>query len=313
MAALMKDAIKPNLVQTLEGNPAIIHGGPFANIAQGTNSIIATKMGMSHSEYVVTEAGFASELGAEKFFNLKCQIGGLMPRAAVLVATIRALKYHGGSKLAELNTENIETLTKGFDNLDKHIENMQIFGFKPVVAVNRFPMDTEAEIAALKAHCTAMGVEVALSEGWAKGGEGAIELAEKVVEATKSCPSCFSPIYDFEWDIEKKIHTIATQMYGANGVEYALQAKKDLETIKKLGLEKLGICMAKTQKSLSDDQYKKGRPRNFTVIIREIEISSGAGFVVPISGSIMRMPGLPTEPSAEIIDIDADGNISGLF
>jgi formate--tetrahydrofolate ligase len=190
---------------------------------------------------------------------------------------------------------------------------MQIFGFKPVVAVNRFPMDTEAEIAALKAHCTAMGVEVALSEGWAKGGEGAIELAEKVVEATKSCPSCFSPIYDFEWDIEKKIHTIATQMYGANGVEYALQAKKDLETIKKLGLEKLGICMAKTQKSLSDDQYKKGRPRNFTVIIREIEISSGAGFVVPISGSIMRMPGLPTEPSAEIIDIDADGNISGLF
>lgn len=313
MAALMKDAIKPNLVQTLEGNPAIIHGGPFANIAQGTNSIIATKMGMSHSEYVVTEAGFASELGAEKFFNLKCQIGGLMPRAAVLVATIRALKYHGGSKLAELNQENIETLTKGFDNLDKHIENMQTFGFKPVVAVNRFPTDSEAEIAALRAHCDAMGVDVALSEGWAKGGEGAIELAEKVVEATKRCPSCFSPIYDFEWDIEKKIHTIATQMYGASGVEYALQAKKDLETIKKLGLEKLGICMAKTQKSISDDQYKKGRPRNFTVMIREIEISSGAGFVVPISGSIMRMPGLPTEPSAEIIDIDADGNISGLF
>jgi formate--tetrahydrofolate ligase len=313
MAALMKDAIKPNLVQTLEGNPAIIHGGPFANIAQGTNSIIATKMGMSHSEYVVTEAGFASELGAEKFFNLKCQIGGLKPRATVLVATIRALKYHGGSKLADLNSENLEALSKGFDNLDKHIENMQLFGFKPVVAVNRFPSDTEAEIAALREHCTAMGVEVALSEGWAKGGDGAIELAEKVVEATKSCPSCFNPIYDFEWDIEKKIHTIATLMYGANGVEYALQAKKDLETIKKLGLEKLGICMAKTQKSISDDQYKKGRPRNFTVIIREIEISSGAGFVVPISGSIMRMPGLPTEPSAEIIDIDADGNISGLF
>jgi formate--tetrahydrofolate ligase len=313
MAALMKDAIKPNLVQTLEGNPAIIHGGPFANIAQGTNTIIATKMGMSHSDYVVTEAGFASELGAEKFFNLKCQIGSLMPRAAVLVATIRALKYHGGVKLAELNTENIEALTKGFDNLDKHIENMQIFGFKPVVAVNRFPTDTEAEIAALRAHCDAVGVDVALSEGWAKGGEGAIELAEKVVEATKRCPSCFSPIYDFEWDMEKKIHTIATQMYGATGVEYALQAKKDLETIKKLGLGNLGICMAKTQKSLSDDPYKKGRPRNFTVIIREIEISAGAGFVVPISGSIMRMPGLPTEPSAEIIDIDADGNISGLF
>ncbi|MFO7722879.1 MAG: formate--tetrahydrofolate ligase [Bacteroidales bacterium] len=313
MAALMKDAIKPNLVQTLEGNPAIIHGGPFANIAQGTNSIIATKMGMSHSDYVVTEAGFASELGAEKFFDLKCQIGGLMPRAVVLVATIRALKYHGGSKLADLNNENLETLAKGFDNLDKHIENMELFGFRPVVAVNRFPSDTEAEIAALKEHCTARGVDVALSEGWAKGGEGAVELAEKVVEATKRCPSCFSPIYEFGWDIEKKIHTIATMMYGADGVEYALQAKKDLETIKKLGLENLGICMAKTQKSISDDQYKKGRPRNFTVIIREIEISSGAGFVVPISGSIMRMPGLPTEPSAEIIDIDAEGNISGLF
>ncbi|HRZ41345.1 MAG TPA: formate--tetrahydrofolate ligase [Bacteroidales bacterium] len=313
MAVLLKDAIKPNLVQTLEGNPAIIHGGPFANIAQGTNTLIATKMGLSHSEFVVTEAGFASELGAEKFFNLKCQIGGLKPRAVVLVATIRALKYHGGSKLADLNNENLAALAKGFDNLDKHIENMQLFGFKPVIAVNRFPSDTLAEIEALKAHCAEMGVNVALSEGWAKGGEGAIELAEKVVEATKSCPSCFNPIYDFEWDIEKKIHTIATQMYGASGVEYELQAKKDLETIKKLGFENLGICMAKTQKSISDDQYKKGRPRNFTVLIRQIEITSGAGFVVPISGSIMRMPGLPTEPSAEVIDIDADGNISGLF
>jgi formate--tetrahydrofolate ligase len=313
MAALMKDAIKPNLVQTLEGNPAIIHGGPFANIAQGTNTIIATKMGMSHSDYVVTEAGFASELGAEKFFNLKCQIGGLMPRAAVLVATIRALKYHGGSKLAELNTENLTTLEKGFDNLNKHIENMQTFGFKPVVAVNRFPTDTQAEVDMLRAHCEKMGVDVALSDGWAKGGEGAIELAEKVVEATKRCPSCFNPIYQFESTIEEKIHTIATQMYGATGVEYALKAKKDLQTIKNLGLDNLGICMAKTQKSISDDPNKKGRPRDFTVIIREIEISSGAGFVVPISGSIMRMPGLPTEPSAEVIDIDADGNISGLF
>ncbi len=313
MAALMKDAIKPNLVQTLEGNPAIIHGGPFANIAQGTNSIIATKMGMSHSDYVVTEAGFASELGAEKFFNLKCQIGGVMPRAAVLVATIRALKYHGGAKLAELNQENLEALEKGFDNLNKHIENMQHFGFKPVVAINKFPTDTQEEVELLRAHCEKMGVDVAMSDGWARGGEGAIELAEKVVEATKSCPSCFSPIYDFEWSIEKKIHTIATQMYGANGVEYALKAKKDLETIKKLGLENLGICMAKTQKSISDDQYKKGRPKDFTVMIREIEVSSGAGFVVPISGSIMRMPGLPTEPSAEKIDIDAEGNISGLF
>ncbi len=313
MAALLKDAIMPNLVQTLEGNPAILHGGPFANIAQGTNSIIATKMGMSLSEYVVTEAGFASELGAEKFFDLKCQIGGLMPRAAVLVATIRALKYHGGAKLSDLNHENPDALKKGFENLDKHIENMELFGFRPVIAINRFPSDTEAEIEALKTHCTGMGVDVALSEGWARGGEGAIELAEKVVQATHHCPSCFSPIYEFEWDIQKKIHTIATQMYGADGVEYALQAKKDLETIKKLGFEHFGICMAKTQKSISDDQYKKGRPRNFTVIIREIEISSGAGFVVPISGSIMRMPGLPTEPSAEIIDIDAEGNISGLF
>lgn len=313
MAALMKDAIKPNLVQTLEGNPAIIHGGPFANIAQGTNSIIATRMGLSHSDYVVTEAGFASELGAEKFFNLKCQIGGLMPRAAVLVATIRALKYHGGTKLSDLNMENLESLKKGFDNLNKHIENMQIFGFKPVIAINRFPSDTQAEVDLLKQHCSEMGVDVAVSDGWEKGGEGAIELAEKVVEATMRCPSCFNPIYDFEWSIEKKIHTIATQMYGADGVEYALQAKKDLETIKRLGFENFGICMAKTQKSISDDQYKKGRPRNFTVAIREIEISAGAGFVVPISGSIMRMPGLPTEPSAEVIDIDADGNISGLF
>lgn len=313
MAALMKDAVKPNLVQTLEGNPAIIHGGPFANIAQGTNSIVATKMGMSHSDYVVTEAGFASELGAEKFFNLKCQIGGLMPRATVLVATIRALKYHGNVKLANVNEENVEALKKGFENLDKHIENLQTFGFNPVIAVNRFPSDTVAEIDALKEHCKEKGVEVALSEGWEKGGKGAVELAEKVVEATKSCPSCFTPLYDFEWDIEKKIKTIATKMYGADGVEYALQAKKDLETIKKLGLENLGICMAKTQKSISDDQHKKGRPKDFTVAIREIEISSGAGFVVPISGSIMRMPGLPASPSAEIIDIDAEGNISGLF
>ncbi|MEE4198758.1 MAG: formate--tetrahydrofolate ligase [Bacteroidales bacterium] len=313
MAALLKDAIKPNLVQTLEGNPAIIHGGPFANIAQGTNTMIATKMGMSLSDYVVTEAGFASELGAEKFFNIKSQFGELMPNAVVIVATIRALKYHGGAKLADLEKENLQALEKGFENLDKHIENMSYYGFRPVVAINRFSSDTDAEIELLKEHCEKLDSPVAVNDAWEKGGEGAVELAEKVVEAAQACPTCFRPLYELDWTFEQKIEAIATKMYGAKNVEYTIKAKNQLDKITELGFGNLAVCIAKTQKSLSDDPKKKGRPRDFTVKIREVELSSGAGFIVPIAGTIMRMPGLPGTPSAEKIDIDDNGKISGLF
>jgi formate--tetrahydrofolate ligase len=313
MTVLLKDAIKPNLVQTLEGNPAIIHGGPFANIAQGTNTIIATKMGLSFSDYVVTEAGFASELGAEKFFNIKSQFGKLMPNAVVIVATIRALKYHGGAKLADLSNENLEALEKGFENLDKHIENMQYYNFKPVVAINKFTSDTEAEVELLKKHCDNLDVTVALNDSWAQGGDGAIDLAEKVVSAVSDCPTCFKPIYELDWSFEDKINAIATKMYGAKDVEYTVKAKNQIKKINELGLSNLAVCIAKTQKSLSDDMHKKGRPRDFTVKIREVELSSGAGFIVPIAGTIMRMPGLPSKPSAEKIDIDENGNIIGLF
>ncbi|MHC1705591.1 MAG: formate--tetrahydrofolate ligase [Tenuifilaceae bacterium] len=313
MTALLKDAIKPNLVQTLEGTPAIIHGGPFANIAQGTNTIIATKTGLSLSDFVVTEAGFASELGAEKFFDIKSQFGNLKTNAVVIVATIRALKYHGGAKLSTLQNEDLDALKKGFDNLDKHIENMKYFGFRPVVAINKFDSDTKAELDLLALHCETQNVTVALNDSWAKGGEGAIELAKKVLEAVDNCADCFKPLYKLEWSFEKKIETICTMMYGADHVEYTVQAKYQLEKIAKLGLGNLAVCIAKTQKSLSDDQYKKGRPRGFTVKIREVELSSGAGFIVPIAGTIMRMPGLPTKPAAEIIDIDENGVISGLF
>ncbi|MBE9469391.1 MAG: formate--tetrahydrofolate ligase [Bacteroidetes bacterium] len=313
MTVLLKDAIKPNLVQTLEGNPAIIHGGPFANIAQGTNTIIATKMGLSHSDYVVTEAGFASELGAEKFFDIKAQYGKLRPNAVVIVATIRALKYHGGIKLSELQNENLYALEKGFENLDKHIENMQYFGFSPVVAINKFSSDTDDEIKLLINHCEKIGITVALNNAWEKGGEGAIELAKKVVESVSTCTTCFKPLYELDWSFEKKIETIATKMYGAKNVEYSIKAKKQLQKIKELGFGNLAVCIAKTQKSLSDDPTKKGRPRDFTVKIREVELSIGAGFIVPIAGSIMRMPGLPKLPSAEKIDIDENGKISGLF
>ncbi len=313
MAVLLKDAIMPNLVQTLEGTPAIIHGGPFANIAQGTNSIIATKMGLSLSDYVVTEAGFASELGAEKFFDIKSQFGNLKTNAVVIVATIRALKYHGGAKLSTLQNEDLAALQKGFENLDKHIENMKFFGFRPVIAINRFDTDTVAEIEILTKHCEEQNVVVALNESWAKGGEGAIDLANKIVEAVNNCTDCFKPLYDLSWSFEKKIETICTKMYGADHVEYTVQAKQQIEKIEKLGLGNLAVCIAKTQKSLSDDQYKKGRPRGFTVKIREVELSSGAGFIVPIAGTIMRMPGLPTKPAAEKIDIDEHGVITGLF
>jgi formate--tetrahydrofolate ligase len=313
MAALMKYAIMPNLVQTIEGNPAIIHGGPFANIAQGTNTLIATRMGLSLSDYVVTEAGFASELGAEKFLDIKCQYGGLNPNAAVVVATIRALKYHGGVKLAELGKDNPEAVSRGLANLEKHIENIQHFNIKPVVAINKFATDSDAEIEVVRVRCQELGVKVALCEAWGKGGEGAIELAEMVREEAEKCATCFKPLYDFDWSIEKKLHTIATKLYGADHVEYTVKARTQMKQFEKLGLDKLPVCIAKTQKSLSDDQYKLGRPTNFTVKIREFEIAAGAGFIIPIAGTIMRMPGLPSHPSAELIDIDNDGNISGLF
>jgi formate--tetrahydrofolate ligase len=313
MAVLLKDDIKPNLVQTLEGTPAILHGGPFANIAQGTNSIIATKTGMSLSEYVVTEAGFASDLGAEKFFDIKCQYGKLKPKAVVVVATIRALKYHGGAKLSEMSEPDLEALVKGMENLDKHVENMRLFGFNPVVAINKLITDSEDEIAVLKKHCSKLGVKVSLMEAWEKGGEGAIELAEMVVDATTGTASKFAPIYKCSMPMVEKIKIIATKIYGADDVEYSLKARQDLEKISKLGLDGLAVCIAKTQKSLSDKPSLKGRPENFTINIREIEVASGAGFVVPIAGTIMRMPGLPSTPSAEVIDIDKDGNISGLF
>ena len=314
MTALLKEAIKPNLVQTLEGTPAIIHGGPFANIAQGTNSIIATKMGLTFSDYVVTEAGFASELGAEKFFNIKSRFGNLRTDAVVLVATIRALKYHGGLKLSGLNNEDTGALQTGFENLDKHIENIRCYGFNPVISINRFDTDTEAEINLLSEHCEMMDVPVTINEAWAKGGEGAAELAELVVKAIENAaPNVFKHLYDLDWSYEKKIETIAVKMYGAGHVEYTVLAKQQLRRIEELGLGNLAVCIAKTQKSLSDNEHKKGCPKGFTFKIREVELSSGAGFIVPIAGTIMRMPGLPSNPCAEKIDVDEKGRITGLF
>jgi formate--tetrahydrofolate ligase len=313
MTALLKDAIKPNLVQTLEGTPAIIHGGPFANIAQGTNTIVATRMGLTFSDHVVTEAGFASELGAEKFFNIKSRFGKLTTSAVVLVATIRALKYHGGLRLADLKNEDINALGAGFENLDKHIENIRCYGFNPVVSINKFDSDTAAEINILREHCKSINVPVALNESWAKGGEGAKGLAGLVVEAVKDGPGSLKPLYELDWPMEKKIETIAKKMYGADHVEYTVLSKQQLKRIGELGLSNLAVCIAKTQKSLSDNEHKKGCPRGFTFKIREVELSSGAGFIVPIAGSIMRMPGLPSSPAAEKIDIDENGKISGLF
>ncbi len=313
MTALLKDAIKPNLVQTIEGNGAIIHGGPFANIAQGTNSVIATKMGLSISDYVVTEAGFGADLGAEKFLDIKCQSAGLSPKAVVLVATIRALKYHGGAELDSLKEPNPEAVAKGLENLEKHLENVAQFNLKPVVAINRFLTDSEEEIQIIKDRCAALGVPAVLADVWAKGGEGAEELARKVAEVAESVEEDFQPIYDWEASVEDKIAAVATKVYGANSVEYTPKAKSDLRKIKRLGLENLPVCIAKTQKSLSDNPKLIGRPRDFFITVREIEIAAGAGFLVPITGSIMRMPGLPTIPSAEKIDIDEAGNITGLF
>ncbi len=313
MAALLKEAIKPNLVQTIEGNPAIIHGGPFANIAQGTNSIIATKMGLSLSDYVVTEAGFGFDLGAEKFFDIKCVKADLNPSAVVLVATIRALKYHGGVKLDALKEENLEALKKGIENLEKHVENMKKFNICPIVALNRFITDTDNEIQIVADKCRELGVPMEVAEVWAKGGEGAEKLAILTAKVAEQCLCKLQPLYEWNWCVEKKIETIAKEIYGAAAIDYTAQAKSDLKKIQALGLDKLPVCIAKTQKSLSDNPKLLGRPKDFIVTVRQIEIASGAGFIIPITGDIMRMPGLPDIPAAERIDIDKEGHITGLF
>ena len=313
MAALLKDAIKPNLVQTLEGNPAIIHGGPFANIAQGTNSVLATKMGLSLSDYVVTEAGFGFDLGAEKFLDIKCVSAGLQPRAAVLVATIRALKYHGGVALSALNQPDAAAVERGLENLEKHVENMRKFNVCPVVAINHFASDTEEEVAAIKARCKALGVKVAVAKVHAEGGKGGEELARMVSEVAEACTCELKPLYDWNWEVERKIETIAREIYGAAAIDYTPQARADLKKIAALKLEHLPVCIAKTQKSLSDNPKLLGRPENFVVTVREIEIAAGAGFIIPITGNIMRMPGLPAEPAAEQININDEGKITGLF
>ena len=313
MAALLKDAIKPNLVQTMEGTPAIIHGGPFANIAQGTNTIIATKTSLALSEYTVTEAGFGFDLGAEKFLDIKCRVGDLTPNAVVLVATVRALKYHGGMPLKELTQTDINALKKGISNLQKHIENIKLFNLAPIVAINRFATDAQDELEFIKSFCQDLGVPVSIVDVWAKGGEGATELAEMVVENAANCCSKFKPLYELNETVEKKIETIAKNIYGAEAVDYTPRAKANLRRIHDLGLDNLAICMAKTQKSLSDNPELLGRPKDFIITVREIEIAAGAGFLIPITGDIMRMPGLPEEPASEHMDIDNEGNITGLF
>lgn len=312
MALLLKDAIKPNLVQTLEGNPAIIHGGPFANIAQGTNTILATKMGLSLADYVVTEAGFGADLGAEKFINIKCQASGLTPHAMVLVATIRALRHHGGAKKEEYNTASLDRVKVGFENLEKHIENCKKYNLTPVVAINHFATDSEAEINYVIESCRAHGVQALVSKGYALGGDGTQELAKAVIDVIEKGNSNFKHLYNWELSIEEKIKTIATEIYGADGVEYSGAARSHLKTIKELGFDKFPVCMAKTQKSLSDNESKVGRPRNFTINVREFEFAAGAGFIIPILGEMMRMPGLPAIPASENMDILSDGRITGL-
>lgn len=312
MAALLKDAIRPNLVQTIENTPAIIHGGPFANIAQGTNSVIATRMGLSLSDYVVTEAGFGFDLGAEKFLDIKCRYAGLNPDAVILVATVRALKYHGGGDLKTIKNPDPELVWKGLPNLEKHIENMRLFNICPVVAINRFDTDTEDELDIIKKRCVELGIPVSVANVWGAGGEGALELAETVGKVADMCTAEFKPLYELEWPVEKKVETICKKIYGAEHVDYTPKAKKDLQKVYSLGLDKLAVCIAKTQKSLSDNPDLLGRPKDFVVTVREIEVAAGAGFIIPITGEIMRMPGLPEIPSAENIDIDEDGNIIGL-
>lgn len=312
-AAVLKDALKPNLVQTIEHTPVFIHGGPFANIAHGCNSIMATRMALKLADYVVTEAGFAADLGAEKFVDIKCRKAGLKPSAAVVVATVRALKYHGGVEKADLNTENLEALQKGLPNLLQHVENVTgNYGIPCVVAVNRFPTDTEAELEMVREKCRELGVNVALSEVWGKGGEGGIQLAEEVLSLTEQ-DNDFHFVYEDEMSLEEKINAVASKIYRADGVEFSAAAKKQLDRIEALGFGRLPVCMAKTQYSFSDNPNLLGAPRGFRISIKDVKVCSGAGFVVVKTGDIMTMPGLPKIPSAEKIDVDEDGRISGLF
>ena len=315
MAAVLKDAIKPNMVQTLEHTPAFIHGGPFANIAHGCNSIQATETAMKLADYTVTEAGFAADLGAEKFLDIKCRAGGFHPDAVVIVATVRALKYHGGVPKTELNHENLEALEKGLPNLLQHVDNVKnVYGLPCVVAINAFPTDTKAELDLVEAKCKEQGVNVRLSEVWAKGGEGGMALAEEVVRlAEDKTNDHFQFVYDLEDSIEEKLNKIATKVYRADGVVLAGDAKKQAKQLAELGFANLPICMAKTQFSFSDDQTKLGAPRGFKITVREIKVNAGAGFLVAKTGNIMTMPGLPKVPASERIDIDADGKITGLF
>lgn len=313
MAALLKDAIKPNLVQTLENTPALMHGGPFANIAHGCNSVTATKLGLKLADYCITEAGFGADLGAEKFLDIKCRFAGFKPDCIVLVATIRALKYNGGVPKAELGTENVAALKKGIVNLQTHIENMQKYGVPAVVAINRFGTDTEAEIAVIEEFCAKMGVEVSLTEVFAKGGAGGTDLAQKVCKTIAEKPSNYRPLYDTDLTIPEKLEIIAKEIYRADGITFTAAAKKSLAEIEALGKDKLPVCVAKTQYSLSDNPALLGKPEGFTLTVRDVRLSAGAGFVVALTGDIMTMPGLPKVPAASKIDVDADGNISGLF
>ena len=316
MTALLKDALKPNLVQTLENTPAIMHGGPFANIAHGCNSVRATKLALKLGDYCITEAGFGADLGAEKFLDIKCRFAGLSPDCVVLVATIRALKYNGGVAKADLQEENVEALKKGIVNLQTHIENMHKYGLPVVVAINRFHTDTDAEIEVIKNFCKDMGVEVSLAEIFAKGGEGGTDLAEKVCKTIERCEGCqtnFKPIYDEKLPIKEKLEIIAKEIYRADGVVFTAQAEKSLKGINSLGFSDIPVCVAKTQYSLSDDPKKLGKPENFTITVRDLKLSAGAGFVVALTGDIMTMPGLPKVPAAEKIDCDNDGFITGLF
>ncbi|MCT4579968.1 MAG: formate--tetrahydrofolate ligase [Flavobacteriales bacterium] len=312
MAILLKDAIKPNLVQTLEGNPAIIHGGPFANIAQGTNTIIATKMGMSLAKYTITEAGFGADLGAEKFLDIKCVAGDLKPKTIVLVATVRALRHHGGATKEEYNIPSVEKVTKGLENLGKHIENMQKFGVTPIVAINSFPNDSAEEVALIQAYCNQKQIKAVEANGFAEGGEGMTELAKVVVQTIENQNGQFKPLYDWELPVKEKINTIAKEIYGADEVEFSPKAEKDIRQIEALGLAHLPVCMAKTQKSFSDNAKLLGRPQGFSVTVREFEYAVGAGFIIPILGNMMRMPGLPSVPASEGMVIDSYGVISGL-
>ena len=313
MAALLKDALKPNLIQTLEHTPVLVHGGPFANIAHGCNSIRATKAALKMADYVITEAGFGADLGAEKFFDIKCRIGGLKPDAAVLVATVRALKYNGGVAKADLGKENMEALQKGISNLEKHMENLQKYGVPVVVTLNSFLTDTEEEISFIREFCEKRGCEFALSQVWEKGGEGGIALAQKVLETLENKESHFHVLYEDSLSLKDKIETVAKEIYGASGVSYSPAAEKQMKQLENLGFGVLPVCMAKTQYSLSDDPELLGRPRGFTMNVREMYVSAGAGFVVVLTGAVMTMPGLPKEPAALRIDVNRDGVITGLF